>query len=308
MKAYSSIRDYCVGEPDLSKIRLQWAAAQQPFYSVSRLKENENTLQNRILRLLLDGLETVPVHLAALTQWQSTLLLLLTMSCLWDSYGTETGSRCALLEEGSSLVPLTTMVLQCLSPWNCTQWAAHTLLFCWSMKSTVVSSEPFPPTFSNSYWKSLFLVYVVPIIYNSRKFCLQISFFLTIYVCLVGKEYILHEVCLAEVQTCGYKCVYWGVTTGELYSNRYRSLLGTLEPAWSIWYLLLGGTDLEKRTGLATAVKKTVKSHISYLVCVVKNAAFNSSEKAESQLLVLVFFLLNVINYINMWQLISPWA
>lgn len=57
---------------------------------------------------------------------------------------------------------------------------------------------------------------------------------------------------------------------------------------------------MEKRTGLATAVKKTVKSHISYLVCVVKNAAFNSSEKAESQLLVLVFFLLNVINYINM--------
>lgn len=58
-----------------------------------------------------------------------------------------------------------------------------------------MSSRSFLPSFYNPYQESLLLVYVVSVESYSKKFCLQVGFFLVlcihiyICVCLNGKEY-----------------------------------------------------------------------------------------------------------------------
>lgn len=58
--------------------------------------------------------------------------------------------------------------------------AGRAFLLRQSVKSAVMSSGPFPPAFSIPYQESL--VYVAPVRFHSKKFCLQISFFLGMYI------------------------------------------------------------------------------------------------------------------------------
>lgn len=91
------------------------------------------------------------------------------------------------------------------------------------MKITVVSSGPFPPAFSNPYQESLFFSLCSARYISFEEFLFAIQLlpdFMYIYVCLNGKEYILHEVYVEKVLIGGYKCVCWGVTTRELNKNK----------------------------------------------------------------------------------------
>lgn len=115
MKGYSSIRDYCLREPYLSKIR---HPTNIPF--TKEIKREWKYIAKPDLESMLvavgwagDGANAPgcvnPMgkcwHMAALTQWESASCPLLTMSCLWDSPGAETGPSCALL--GGELIPST---------------------------------------------------------------------------------------------------------------------------------------------------------------------------------------------------------